>query len=192
MVIKKDPNLIFIHIPKCAGVSIERFFGWNGLRHETLRKYSSDLSYNELEKFFKFTFIRNPWDRMVSWYFHHHGDPYEPKNKQGFDHWVRKGLPNHWENKTVDGEKWSTQDPLSILGFLLNKENISLNYVGRLETINEDMEYICEKNNIEYSQPIKKINSSNRGNYKEYYNSETIKIIEKRFEQDLNLFPYDF
>jgi len=192
VVIKKEPNLIFIHIPKCAGVSIERFFGWNGLRHETLRKYSSEYSYNELEQFFKFTFIRNPWDRMVSWYFHHHGELYEPKNEQGFYNWVKKGMPNHWEGKVVDGEKWLNQDPLSILGFLHNKENISLNYIGRLETINKDMEYICKKNNIEYREPIKKLNSSKRGSYKEYYNSETVKIIEKRFEQDLNLFPYDF
>ena len=191
MVIEKS-KLIFIHIPKCAGVSIERFFGWNGLRHETLRHYASNYPYNQLENYFKFTFIRNPWDRMVSWYFHHHGDPYEPKSKIGFQNWVKKGLPNHWTNKYVDREHWVNFDPLSILGFLSNENNISLNYIGRVENINEDMEYICKKNNIEYREPIKKINSSNRGSYKEYYDNETIEIIKERFKEDLILFPYEF
>lgn len=186
-----DKKLVFIHIPKCAGVSIESFFKWKGLRHETLQTYSNDHTRDFLNSCFKFTIVRNPWDRMVSWYFHHHGEKYEPKNKEGFQDWVRKGLPNHFENKLTNRTYWDKHDPLSCLGFLYNDNNIDLDYIGKVETLDEDMKYICEKANVEYIKLPKK-NSSKRANYQDYYDEETKNIIKERFKEDLLYFHYQF
>jgi Sulfotransferase family len=82
------PNpFIFVHIPKCAGTSIEKAFipiiigqkdfgnlseaqrskywlpGKKGLQHSKLKKYANIF---DLSKFFKFAIVRNPWDRAVS------------------------------------------------------------------------------------------------------------------------------
>ena len=65
---------IFIHIPKNAGTSIEEYFGNKSVRiqpekhadiYEIKKKFKN--SYNNYRKF---TIIRNPYDKMVSWYFY--------------------------------------------------------------------------------------------------------------------------
>src|SRR5947209_2492388 len=88
-------RFLFIHIPKTAGNSIqtvlrdysedelvplraeqdgiERF----GLRnpnykikkHSTLAEYRNALAGEQFAQLYKFTCVRNPWDRMVSYYF---------------------------------------------------------------------------------------------------------------------------
>ncbi|MAH47170.1 hypothetical protein CMI37_15185, partial [Candidatus Pacearchaeota archaeon] len=190
----KDKKILFIHIPKCAGVSIEGFFDWKGLRHETLQTYADSYSEDFLESCFKFTVIRNPWDRMVSWYFYHNNPLYEPKNIQGFQNWVKEGMQNHWKN--VDKTNWTNKDPLSILDFLNNNKNIDLNYIGKVETLDEDMKRICEKTNTKYKKLPKKNTSKDRGiikkHYSKYYDEETKNIIRNRFSADLSLFPYEF
>ena len=191
----KDKKILYIHVPKCAGVSIERFFGWKGLRHETLQTYVNENSIEFLESCFKFTFVRNPWDRMVSWYFKHSGPLYEPKTKDGFINWVESGLPNHWKN--IDKTNWEerawdgSNDALSVFDFLDNNKNIEIDYIGKVETIDEDMKNICQKLNITYNKlPV--VNKSNRTHYKEYYNKKSQQIVEDRFERDLLFFPYEY
>jgi len=192
--ILESKKILYVHIPKCAGVSIERFFGWKGLRHETLQTYADAYSEDFLESCFKFTVVRNPWDRMVSWYFYHKSPLYEPKNKEGFQSWVKDGMPNHW--KTVDGTNWAQYDALSILDFLNNDKNIDLNYIAKVETLDQDMERICEKTNTVYKQLPKNNTSKSRGisrrYYTEYYNEETKNIVKERFKKDFLFFPYKF
>ena len=67
---------IFIHIPKNAGSSIEEFFSkqWVSLRvqpnkHDTA--YQIKCRFPELyNSYSKFAIVRNPYERMVSWYFY--------------------------------------------------------------------------------------------------------------------------
>ena len=69
-----EHKTIFVHIPKNAGTSIETYFANGSVRiqpnkhadiHEIKRKFKN--SYNNYKKF---TIIRNPYDKMVSWYFY--------------------------------------------------------------------------------------------------------------------------
>ncbi len=58
---------IFIHIPKCAGVSVcQSLFGNLGPGHLTLRQHQEVLDSRTFDSMFKFSFVRNPWDRLVS------------------------------------------------------------------------------------------------------------------------------
>src|SRR4051812_27780147 len=87
MVAWKPNPFIFVHIPKCAGTSIEKALmpvscrcgdfsdltepmrskfwlpGRRGLQHSKLKRYARNFN---LSNFFKFAFVRNPWDRAVS------------------------------------------------------------------------------------------------------------------------------
>ena len=60
---------IFIHIPKCAGIAIKKAL-FNDLSgsHTKLSTYCRIFEPHLILTYFKFTFIRNPWDRLVSAY----------------------------------------------------------------------------------------------------------------------------
>jgi hypothetical protein len=64
-------KFIFIHIPKCGGLSVSTALEWVGLRHHTMEFYMKNYADYDLDEYYKFTFVRNPWSRVVSWYFYH-------------------------------------------------------------------------------------------------------------------------
>jgi len=105
-----DKKILFVHIPRTGGVSVERHFDWEGgvgwkdsnlAQHLTLEEYS--WSY-DLNNYFKFAFVRNPWDRLVSWFLWSQAEnlyfDYALKNKipqeeiptTRFDSWVKGRL----------------------------------------------------------------------------------------------------
>ena len=63
-------KFVFIHIPKTGGTSIESIFIDNANIKDVNGKHDmvSDIGSVFLKKYFTFTFVRNPWDRMVSYY----------------------------------------------------------------------------------------------------------------------------
>ena len=74
--ISKNLNCIYIHIPKTGGMSIETILGADikELHNKSIKikhGYPTDWNYPKYwEKYYKFTFVRNPWDRVVSSYFY--------------------------------------------------------------------------------------------------------------------------
>ena len=63
-----EKKLLFIHIPKTGGTSITKAFGLKEIHHLNLQYYEGQLKdkMERLEDYFKFTFVRNPYDRYAS------------------------------------------------------------------------------------------------------------------------------
>jgi hypothetical protein len=59
---------IFIHIPKTAGTSVARTLFGQGSRHVPYFEYEK-VNGRKFNRYFKFAFVRNSWDRLVSTYF---------------------------------------------------------------------------------------------------------------------------
>ncbi|HTL74630.1 MAG TPA: sulfotransferase family 2 domain-containing protein, partial [bacterium] len=58
---------IFVHVPKCAGISlVKSLFGDFDCGHTNLRRYQIMFAPAEFNGYFKFTIVRNPFDRVVS------------------------------------------------------------------------------------------------------------------------------
>jgi hypothetical protein len=75
-----EKRVIFLHIPKTGGTTIKELFGIRQLddpdpsivpspQHLTSRQLRERLGDGKFEAYYKFTFVRNPWARMVSDYF---------------------------------------------------------------------------------------------------------------------------
>jgi len=67
MILHKE-KLIFVHVIKTAGVSIEKHFHQKKHDHMTAMDYIKELN-GVYEDYFSFTITRNPWDKMVSQFF---------------------------------------------------------------------------------------------------------------------------
>lgn len=79
---------IFVHIPKCAGISVNKaLFDSIGGGHTTLDQYINIFPPALFKSYFKFTFVRNPWDRVVSAYT-----------------FLQKGGLNNWDNEFYERE----------------------------------------------------------------------------------------
>ena len=77
--INHDLKCIFIHCQKCAGESIEKalcgkadkgyggdYFEGSPEKHKGINFYKKNYS-NEFKTYFRFTVVRNPYDRFISW-----------------------------------------------------------------------------------------------------------------------------
>jgi Sulfotransferase family len=149
----------------------------------------------DLSDLFLFCFIRNPYDRCVSWYEYHRN--IEPYCTMSFESWVRKGLPHH---VTVQNGTDYIAEGLSPLLQFNYVESQQIDFIGRIETFRNDMMIIVERLNklclqkqlqhrfkyIDY-----KTNTSNRvSNLEYYYSKETKEITYSLLQKDFTHFGY--
>jgi hypothetical protein len=151
--------------------------------------YIKENDHLDLEKYYKFSIVRNPWDRLVSWYSYH--TRVFKRTNQSFNSWVRNGATTHWKN--VDGTYWGDKDPLNCQLWIINKEypEIKLDFIGKFENLQQDFNIVCDKIGIP-SQELPHLNKSKHKHYTEYYDDETKQIVAEKFAGDIEHFGYEF
>ena len=207
-----NKKFIFTHPPKCGGTSIEDLFGFLKLRekypsvnifkHASLKAHLEHLTNKGLDvgKFLKFSIIRNPWDRAVSFYNHNKYKEYnyfinEAANKEipihvkdsnimSFKEYVCKYYKNDFNSKTATKP------------YMFLEDKFSLDYTLRLENLKEDIFRMKDLLQIDFDCNIPHRNNSDefltRKPYAQYYDEQTKNIIATLFEWDIKNFGYDF
>jgi len=185
---------IFVHIPKCAGISLNKtLFNSVGGGHTTLDQYIHVFEPKNFQEYFKFTVVRNPWDRVVS--------AYTFLQKGGINKWDKKFFDNtlsQFESFEDFVLNWLT--PANIKthlhfkeqhGFFIDKyRKTSVDYIGYLENIAEDFDYIA--NRIGCKQTLNIENAVKRADYKDFYNEKTRAHVGNIYKTDIELLNYDF
>ena len=202
-------NTIFIHINKNAGSSIQNAFhnampdkippinfaNSNPPNHETAIMIKDGLSTKKWENYFKFAFVRNPWDRMVSMY-HFRTKVYKAVSQRerlilqsgSFSDWIL------WSEKERNNEK-RCNPLLPLWGPQLDwiKEidgSIAIDFIGRFETINNDWDYICNK--LDKNLKLPYYNATKHHHYAEYYDDTSRYLVEEWHKDDIEMFDYKF
>lgn len=67
---------------------------------------------------------------------------------------------------------------------------ILVDEIVHFENLNSEFSVMLKKLGRNTSLPH--VKKSNRGSYKEYYDPETIEIVRKWFERDIEIFGYQF
>ena len=75
MLISKQKKFVFVHVQKTGGTSLRQVLKshapdarkWHG-KHGHASDAIAEIGRAEWERYFSFAFVRNPWDRLVSWY----------------------------------------------------------------------------------------------------------------------------
>ena len=75
-----EHQVIFIHIPKAAGTSVARALFGAASRHVPYGEYERATP-DKFRRYFKFSFVRNPWDRKVSLYHYVRKTPSHPAHE---------------------------------------------------------------------------------------------------------------
>ena len=176
---------IFVHIPKCAGSSIEKFFvgrDWWNINKKTKHihaKTAKKIYKDDWNEYFTFSFVRNPWDIMVSWY------KWRRSHNLSFDKFLTEYKIKH---KYAD---W-LPETLYQTDFLLDEnDNPLVNFIGRFENLQEDFNVVCDKIGIPHQQ-LPHTNKTKHKHYTEYYDDETKEIVAERCARDIEYFGYEF
>jgi Sulfotransferase family len=207
IMISEKFKTVFIHIPKCAGQSVETvFLSKTGLTWETrsplLLRYNHDprlgperlahlyaeeyvrlgyISLSDFNSYFKFSIVRNPWERLVSVYKYRFANTglsffefvrfYFPK--EGMSDY-RRHLEPQWKF-VCDANK-----------------SVIIDKLIRMENLQQEIESLFLKIFNERIV-LPKINQSlNSTDYRRFYDDRTARFVEEFYKDDIKLFSYTF
>lgn len=144
--------------------------------------------------YYKFCFVRNPFDRIVSSYIYLKQGGIDGKITpwiknhilpfKCFSEFVKYSLPS---NKVKNEQHFRPQ-----YKFICDKNfKIKVDFVGRFENLETDLRIVAKKININCSLPMRNL-SKRRKDYRKYYDNETYEIIADFYQKDIDLFGYGF
>ena len=183
---------VFIHIPKCAGSSIKVMLQDLNLLSDIHSKLKDDiqiLKNKEIDPriYFIFTVLRNPWDRMVSYYFFYRDiaerneEITKKAKKFDFKDWVSYIYENPKSFSFIDD---------NCLDYLTYKNKVMVDFTINFHNLSEDIDYL--KNILHLKLPTLHVNSSKHDFYKDYYSEKEVEIISKIYKKDIDYFNFDF
>lgn len=195
-------KFIFIDICKTAGTSInivlyayilEHFGYYCYGKHHSIKNITGDFDFctnitpEQLNTYFKFTIVRNPWDRMVSLWFWGISKEYPPSFRE-FIYNIRDGVYTEYNRlRYIQMLDWITDDA----------GNLKVDFIGRYENLQQDFDTICSKIGLPPLQLVC-INTAkdragiDRTHYSVYYDEELKNIVAELFKKDIDYFGYIF
>lgn len=192
--ILNDQKIIFVHVPKCAGTSIESLFYANAIDKDVPGKHLTFREYRQKRKFKNFsyfTFVRNPWDRAVSYYCYRRKRNFSLFGYPSFDDWIAFYCSEDVHlYKTSHNQFWRAC--LTQKDFISRENGDMVATIGKTEFLPDAWDDIKCLLDIRVTSELPHINRTIRMNYRDYYNDQTRKIVEKKFLVDIDTFKYTF
>lgn len=165
---------LFIHINKCGGTSIKKIIGESKNKHEPIRDVLPRI--DDPNNYFKFSFIRHPYDRIKSMYFYRKYNLRRVKLKEvSFEEWFYKAFTDT-SYTAVQLMNKSCWHYLNIDG------KLAVDYVGKFENMAEDWKFVAKM--IDVSPILPHVNKTK---HKEdvTFTSNMKQIVEQQFKWDL-------
>ncbi len=184
LTISEKKKFIWFRVAKVGSRTILDVFRQANIELDAEHPYDIYYPINVYQGYFKFAFVRNPWDRIVSC----------------------------WRDKVIRGGRFQSvggdrtfEDFVDYVALnedllygnphlRLQSRLVDLNhidYLGRFETYAEDLRAVMKILGIEAS--IKRKNATKRkADYREYYTDRTREKVAKLYERDIKIFGYKF
>lgn len=198
-----DTNkIVLISIPKTGSISLYFSLGYANVPEPEIYHCSLDtllLNHPHAIDYFKASFIRNPWDRMLSLY-----NDFRYKRIYQYSEKVTVDKPLFGEFKDFNDfcirlkdSQWLTdvffQSQYEMLSYKDSNPFKVMDFIGRFETYTEDYDNLCKALNIT-GRPLLNMNKSVKAvnNYRNHYNHEAKQAIELIYGNDIDTFKYSF
>lgn len=164
---------IFIHIPRTAGTAIK----WalndrihdleyiNAQDHRLATERMSELG-NLWNQAYKFTLVRNPWERAVSWYH-------------------RRGITDPFE-------QWILEADVSQAQYFMDDDDVLVDDVFQYEDLPDILSTIFARASWPKFTKFHRVNDTIHKHYSAYYNQTTCDIVAQRDRWVIDTFGYEF
>ncbi|WP_294610276.1 sulfotransferase family 2 domain-containing protein [uncultured Roseovarius sp.] len=213
MIISSGHRLIFVHIPKTGGTSMALALEGRAMaddiligdtpkarrragrlkgvaaagrlwKHATLADIDGLVGLGTIREAFTFTLVRNPWDRMVSYYHWLRG--------QGFDHpSVRLAQAQDFSgfvNAPVTQKAWRA-NPARAYMTAADGVEYCTSYI-RLEHLEEDAAPLWD--HLGFRLDLPRANTSDHADYRSYYSPADAALLGRIAAEDIARFGYVF
>lgn len=190
----KKKKIIFIHIPKTAGISLyTALFKRDSFGHEPIRRYEELMTPTEFENCYKFTFVRNPYDRIHS--------AFNYLKAGGRKKPIDIEYSNELKNISTFEEfilTWLNADNIFKMQhfcpqafYLKNRKNeINFDFIGKFENMENDYEVVAKVMKVDEELSFLNKGDSIKSNYSSDYTEEMITIINELYHEDFEFFGY--
>ena len=208
MLISARHQFVFVHVYKVAGESIKAALklyatpslmdralanvgvttsamrvyrlGWQFRKHAMAREAQHTLPPELYNSYYKFAFVRNPWDWQVSLYYYMLRDTFHKQHERA------KSFANfeaYLEWRVAEDVRFQKEFVTDEAGDLI------VDFVGRYERLSDDFAAICQHLDIRAELPHKN-RSMERRSYQSYYTDRTRRLVEETFAPDIEFFGY--
>lgn len=150
--------------------------------HITLAQVRPYLGEEAFAGYFKFAFVRNPFDRFVSYcaFMMRENGAFERQPQQVMHRIAFELRPMH-HVLFQPQHSFVTDESGQMLA----------DHVGRVEEMQSSYDAICARIGIP-TAALGQVNSSRRGEYRGYYTPELVDGVAELYRRDLELFGYQF
>jgi hypothetical protein len=171
-----------------VGLFVNKRFPWADLAaiqhgHLSLRQVCPYLGEEAFGGYFKFAFVRNPFDRFVSYcaFMLRGGEAFEQRPRDVMRHFLFEAPP----------EQHILFQPQASLLVATDGKTLLTDGIGRVEDMQASYDAICARIGIP-SRSLDRVNGTRHGDYRRYYDQALIDGVAARYAQDLDLFGYSF
>ncbi len=207
MLISDSHQFVFVHVRKAAGTSLRQILEqvslpknnqlWNKLlsrngfpidyhqysfrKHDPLITAEKSMPSNKFKQYFKFAFVRNPWDRLVS--------EFEYIKTQSSHSRHKKLMVMTFEQYIEYQAKRSAAFQYDALA--KKDGTLGMDYIGRFEQLHDSLAEISGQIKLDCTQ-IPHINKLKKAPYQSYYTDQTAEQVAQLWSKDIETFAYQF
>jgi chondroitin 4-sulfotransferase 11 len=175
---------IFVDVPKTGSTSIRKALGPPYFKpHLDIWQIAQIIEAERFAAYFKFGFVRNPWDRAVSLYERREGIQ---MRTLAFEHFIE------WMQFASSACVHPSPHRYQIDWFVNQHGFIAADFIGKFENLQADWATVAEKIGAEPQLPAENANPHRARDYTRYYNERTRNIVAERFAVDIECFGYKF
>ena len=188
----REHKCIFIHIPKTAGISVNKaLFGSQGGGHKDVVFYKRAFGPLTYRNYFTFTFVRNPYSRLLSAYTFLKRGGFGEKDRRWADQHLLE--INCFEQFVFE---WLNKETMySYIHFIPQVNFVcdinltpDVDFIGRFESLEADFQIVADRLGLQVSLPM--LNKTSKKSWKECYTLASKEKVSKLYRDDFKTFGY--